>query len=129
MQTQYQKLTDPQWEVMKEFLPIQRKRKYGLRAIVDSIFLYLRIGSQWRNLPEGFPKWQLVYYYFRKWQKDGSLERLNWGMNQLYPFGETACYVSGSSVILTGFQKEGNNSLSWLIGWSGNLCNTSCRYS
>ena len=81
MQTQYQKLTDPQWEVIKEFLPIQRKRKYDVRAIVDAILWYLRIGSQWRNLPAGFPKWQLIYYYFRKWQKDGCLERLNWGLN------------------------------------------------
>lgn len=82
MQTQYQRLTDRQWEVIKEFLPIQGKRKYDLRQIVDAILWYLRLGSQWPNLPEGFPKWQLVYYYFRKWQQDGSLERLNWGLNQ-----------------------------------------------
>ena len=82
MQTQYKRLTDPQWEVIKDFLPIQRKRKYDLREIVNAILWYLRIGSQWRNLPEGFAKWQLVYYYFRKWQQDGTLERLNWGMNR-----------------------------------------------
>ncbi|QHT70881.1 transposase [Rhodocytophaga rosea] len=39
-------------------MPIQRKRKYDLREIVNAILWYLRIGSQWRNLPEGFPKWQ-----------------------------------------------------------------------
>nr|WP_262890470.1 transposase [Rhodocytophaga rosea] len=43
-------------------MPIQRKRKYDLRAIVEAILWYLRIGSQWRNLPEGFPKWESVYY-------------------------------------------------------------------
>lgn len=63
-------------------MPIQGKRKYDLRAIVDAILWYLRIGSQWRNLPAQFPKWQLVDYYLRKWQQDGSLERLNWGLNQ-----------------------------------------------
>ena len=42
----------------------------------------LRIGNQWRNLSESFPKWQLVYYYFRKWQTDGTLERLNWSLNR-----------------------------------------------
>jgi transposase len=62
MQTQYERLTDPQCEVIKDFLPIQRKRKYDLRAIVDAILWYLRIGSQWRNLPESFPKWESVYY-------------------------------------------------------------------
>ena len=82
MQSQYQRVTHTQWEVMKEFLSIEGKRKYVLRAIIDAIFWYLRLGSQWRNLPEGFPKWQLVYNYFSKWQKDGTLEKLNWGMNQ-----------------------------------------------
>ncbi len=83
MQTQYERLTDPQWEVIKQYLPMQRKRKYALRYIIDAILWYLRIGSQWRNLPQGFPKWQLVYYYFRKWQADGTLERLNNGLNRL----------------------------------------------
>ncbi|WP_187270113.1 transposase, partial [Pontibacter qinzhouensis] len=50
---------------------------------MDAIFWCLRIGHQWRNLSESFPKWQLVYYYFRKWQRDGTLERLNWSLNKL----------------------------------------------
>jgi transposase len=83
MQSQYEKLTDPQWQIMKEYLPVQRRRQYDLRSILDAIFWYLRIGSQWRNLPECFPKWQLVYYYFRRWKTDGTLERLNTGLNCL----------------------------------------------
>lgn len=83
MQSQYVRLTDSQWEVMKQSLPVQRKRKHSLRAIADAIFWCLRVDSQWRNLPtEGFPKWQLVYYYFRKWKADGTLERLNWDLNR-----------------------------------------------
>ena len=82
MQSQYQRLTDSQWEAIKELLPFERKRKYSLRVIVDAILWCLRIGNQWRNLSDSFPKWQLVYYYFRKWQKDGTLERLNWSLNR-----------------------------------------------
>jgi transposase len=82
MQSQYQRLTDSQWEKIKELLPWERKRKYSLRVIIDAIFFCLRIGNQWRNLPDSFPKWQLVYYYFRKWQTDGTLERLNWTLNR-----------------------------------------------
>lgn len=82
MQTQYERITDPQWEIMKEYLPVQRRRKHSLRFIVDAILWYLRVGGQWRNLPECFPKWQSVYYYFRKWQGDGTLERLNTGLNK-----------------------------------------------
>lgn len=81
MQSQYQRLTDSQWEVIKEILPEQRKRKHSLREMIDAILWVLRLGSQWRNMPDSFPKWQLVYYYFSKWKADGTLERLNWQLN------------------------------------------------
>gem|GEM_PF-4066775 len=58
MRTQYEKLTDPQWEIIKEYLSVQRKRKHNLRFIVDVIWWYVR--GQWRNLPDGFVKWQSV---------------------------------------------------------------------
>lgn len=83
MQNQYNRLTDPQWEIIKEYLPVQRKRKYALRDVVDAIFWTLRVGSQWRNLPESFPKWESVYYYFRKWKSDSTLENLNLALNRL----------------------------------------------
>ncbi|WP_187260536.1 IS5 family transposase [Pontibacter beigongshangensis] len=83
MQSHYRRLTDSHWEAIKDTLPTQRKRIHSLRVIVDAIFWCLRIGNQWRNLPETFPKWQLVYYYFRKWQRDGTLQRLNWSPNKL----------------------------------------------
>ena len=82
MQTQYERLTDSQWENIKEYLPIQRKRKYDLRDIVDAILWMLRIGSQWRNLPDSFPPWKSVHYYFLKWKKDGTLQRMNEGLNK-----------------------------------------------
>lgn len=58
------------------------RRKYKLRDIVDAILWQLRTGGQWRNLPEPtFPKWQSVYYYFRKWKLDGTLNGLNAMLN------------------------------------------------
>ena len=69
MQTQYEYLTDSQWEIIKEYLPVQRKRKHDLREIVNGILWILRIGGQWRNLPEKYPPWKSVYYYFSKWKK------------------------------------------------------------
>ena len=83
MQSQYRRLTDSQWDIVKESLPVHRKRKHSLRVIADAIFWCLRLGNQWRNLPtELFPKWQLVYYYFSRWKADGTLERLNFSLNQ-----------------------------------------------
>ena len=83
MQIQYELLTDPQWEIIKEKLPVQRKRRYDLRDIVNAIFWILRTGSQWRNLPKEFPKWQLVYYYFSKWKRNGTLVGLNSFLNMM----------------------------------------------
>jgi len=82
MQTRYTRLTDSQWKIMKEYLPIQRKRKYDLRDIVDAILWYLRLGGQWRNLPEGYPPYASVYYYFKRWKLNGTLEKLNASLNQ-----------------------------------------------
>jgi len=82
MSTQYERLTDTQWEVIKEYLPTQRKRKYDLRMIVDAILWQLRIGSQWRNLPSNNPPWKIVYYYFRRWQSDNTLLKLNEALNR-----------------------------------------------
>lgn len=83
MQSQYKRLTDPQWKIIKEYLPIQRKRVYSLRSVIDAIFWYLRLGAQWRNLPDNFPDWRSVYYYFRRWKSDGTLENINYALNCL----------------------------------------------
>jgi len=46
------------------------------------IFKRLRTGVQWRELPiesyfeKGEISWQNVYYYFNKWSKDGSFQRV-----------------------------------------------------
>ena len=35
-----------------------------------------KTGCQWRMLPSEFPKWQLVYYYFKKWLREGIIEEI-----------------------------------------------------
>ena len=82
MQTHYEPLSDASWQFIEEILNDKRKRKHSLRTIVDCIFEVLRTGTQWRNLCHEKVKWQSVYYYFRRWKQDGSLERLNAGLNQ-----------------------------------------------
>ncbi len=55
MQTRYECLTDSQWAKIEEYFQIQRQHKHNLRDVVDAILWYLRVGSQWRNLPSGYP--------------------------------------------------------------------------
>ena len=82
MQASFELLSDSQWEFIKEYLPIQRQRNYCLRDIVNAILSILRTGTKWRNLDSKYPPWESVYYYFRIWRKDGTLERLNSSLNQ-----------------------------------------------
>ena len=69
---QFTELTDSRWEIIKELIDNGRKRKNCLRTIVNAILKVTRTGCQWRNLDEKYPPWQSVYYYFRKWQRDGT---------------------------------------------------------
>ena len=54
-----------------------RPRIYSLRRILDAIFYLLRSGCDWRLLRCEFPPWRTVYYWFRKWRIEGTLEHLN----------------------------------------------------
>lgn len=67
-------LTDARWEIIAEFIEDERKRKHSLRTIVDAVLYVVKTGCQWRYLPVDFPKWQLVYYYFRKFETTGLIE-------------------------------------------------------
>lgn len=59
-------LTDARWEIIAEFIEDGRKRRHSLREAADAIVYLVKTGCQWRYLPSDFPKWQLVYYYFRR---------------------------------------------------------------
>lgn len=74
-------LTDEQWKILEPLvpapLPAPLPAKHTRREILNAIFYVNRTGCQWRMLPHDFPKWQLVYSYFRRWQKDGTWQRIH----------------------------------------------------
>lgn len=74
-------LSDSQWEGIKNFLNPERKRKIDLRRVVDAIRYIVRDGIQWRALPACYPKWKSVYYYFSKWEADGTMMGINTWLN------------------------------------------------
>jgi putative transposase len=45
-----------------------RKRQINLRSVFNALCYLARAGCQWRLLPKEYPKWQTVYYYFRRWR-------------------------------------------------------------
>jgi transposase len=54
-----------------------KKRTVDIREVLNAIFYRTRTGCQWRMLPSDFPAWYYVWYYYRKWRNDGTLERIN----------------------------------------------------
>ena len=70
-------LTDSQWEAIKSIFDVKRKRNHSIREIFNAILYLVKTGCQWRMLPLCFPKWQLVYYYFRRWKNEGLIEEVN----------------------------------------------------
>ena len=69
-------LSDSQWQVIKTYVSDSRKRKHSLRHIFNAIVYLVKTGCQWRMLPQDFPKWQLVYFYFSQWKRNGTLEQI-----------------------------------------------------
>ena len=74
-------LTDKQWEIIEPLIPPSRpggrKRTVDIREVVNAIVYVLRSGCVWRLLPNDFPKWQAVYYYFSLWKKDGTWKKIH----------------------------------------------------
>jgi transposase len=52
-------------------------RRLDLREIVNAILYLTRSGCAWRLLPSDCPAWQTVYWYFAKWEDDGTLDRIH----------------------------------------------------
>jgi len=75
MKTYPSDLTESQWQVIEKIVdPNQRKRKYFLHEIMNALLYIAKSGIQWRMLPKEYPPWESVYYYFRKWKRDGLIE-------------------------------------------------------
>src|SRR5438105_5257561 len=74
-------VTDAEWAILEPLLYPERATgrppTVDRRDVLDAIYYVLRTGCQWRYLPEGFPKWETVYWYFARWRDDGTWERVN----------------------------------------------------
>lgn len=74
-------LTDGQWDLIAPLIPEAqaggRPRKAASRELVNAILYFLRAGMAWRLLPHDLPPWQTVYYYLRRWQREGVWELIH----------------------------------------------------
>ncbi len=74
-------LTDAQWANIARLLPPPqpggRPAKYDRREIVGGILYVARTGCSWRSLPTDLPTYRICFHYFRRWQKDGTWDRIH----------------------------------------------------
>ncbi|STX03534.1 Transposase and inactivated derivatives [Kocuria rosea] len=73
-------LTDEQWALIEPMVPVKpggRPAKYPRRRIVEAILYLDRTGCSWRSLPHDFPPWDLVYSYFKRWNAEGTTDRIH----------------------------------------------------
>ena len=63
-------LTDEEWARIAPLLPARRSaggtREVDLREVFNAIRYLARSGGGWRMLPNDFPPWQTVYWWFRR---------------------------------------------------------------
>jgi transposase len=73
-------VTDAQWEILQPLIPPLSPEasyhKHERREIVNAILYVLRSGCPWRALPHDLPPYGTVFFYFRKWQREGVWDRV-----------------------------------------------------
>lgn len=73
-------LRDDQWERIKDFLPGREGHVGGTaadnRLFTDAVLFRYRAGIPWRDLPERFGDWKIVYQRYSRWAKRGVFARI-----------------------------------------------------
>src|SRR5436309_2731874 len=74
-------LTDAEWAVIGPLIPPAKrggnKRTVEVREVVNGVMYVLSTGCQWAALPRDLPPRSTVNDYFRRWDYDGTLDRLH----------------------------------------------------
>ena len=74
-------LTDGEWSLIAPLIPPAKrggnKRTIVERDVVDGLMYVLSTGCQWSALPKDLPPRSTVNDYFRRWNEDGTLDRIH----------------------------------------------------
>lgn len=74
-------LTDEEWAVIAPLIPPAKrggnKRTVNEREIINGLMYILSTGCQWAALPKDLPPKSTVNDYFRRWDHDGTLDRIH----------------------------------------------------
>ena len=74
-------LTDEQWKILEPLIPAAKRggrpRSVDMREMLNAILYVVRGGVAWRLVPQDFPRWPTVYYYFARWRASGVWKRIH----------------------------------------------------
>jgi hypothetical protein len=114
------RITYPSDITQEQFLPAEyllkparkatRPRTYDLYDIFCAILCVLKEGCTWRGLPHNFPKWNIVYYYYRIWSAPGQNGESPVFDTVLQELVVLKCVICGReakrSMVIADFQKR-----------------------
>ena len=73
-------LTDAEWELIRRLIPAAKrggnKRTVDVREVVNGLMYVLGTGCQWAAIPKDLPPRSTVNSYFKRWEHDRTLDRL-----------------------------------------------------
>lgn len=76
-------LTDEEWEVLEPLLPqiLPQKKQtrpsnWTKRELLNGIFYQLKNGCNWQDLPKDLPPYSTVYWHYKQWRAEGTIEIL-----------------------------------------------------
>jgi transposase len=74
-------LTDEEWGYIEPVIPPAkrggRQREVDVRHVVNGLLYILSTGCQWQYLPKDLPPKSTVHDYFKRWDCDGTLEKIH----------------------------------------------------
>ena len=74
--SRFQLLSDSQWELIAELLPVRTGKKgrpfRDARQVVEGIIYRYRCGIAWRDVPEVFGPWQTIWTWHRRMSAEGT---------------------------------------------------------
>lgn len=76
-------LTDEEWEILEpllsHILPTKKQTRpsnWTKRELLDGIFYQLKNGCNWQDLPKDLPPYSTVYWHYKQWRAEGTIETL-----------------------------------------------------
>ena len=70
-----------------------------MREVLNGVFYLVRSGCSWRMLPNDFPPWGTVHYYYWCFRREGIWQRINDALREQVRLQEKRKATPGAAII------------------------------